>query len=60
MTDNQERENFSFYVHKVFITAVSLCNDLVKILVDLGIFNRVIFKDCIVYLTKQTNICWFK
>ena len=30
---------------KVFIFAVSLLNDLMKILVDLTIFNRVIFKD---------------
>ena len=47
MTDNQERENFyrSSYIHKGFISAVSLLNDLRKILVGLGIFNHVIFKD---------------
>ena len=45
MTDNQERENFyhSSYVHEGFISAVSLSNDLMKILLGLGIFNRVIF-----------------
>ena len=43
ITDNQERENFyhSYYVPK----GVSLLNDLMKILVGLGIFNCVIFKD---------------
>ena len=47
MTDNQERENFycSSYVHKGFISAVSLLNDLMKILVGIGILNYVIFKD---------------
>ena len=47
MTDNQERENFyhSFYVHEGFISAISLLKDLMKILVGLGIFNHVIFKD---------------
>ena len=62
MTDNQERENFyhSSYVHKDFISDVSLLNDLMKILVGLGIFNCVIFKDLgsdcygkIVFLDKQ-------
>ena len=45
MTDNQERENFyySSYVQDSFISIVSLLNDLMKILVGLGIFNRVIF-----------------
>ena len=45
MIDNQERENFyhSSYIHKGFISAVSLLND--EILVGLGIFNLVIFKD---------------
>ena len=47
MTDNQEREKFynNSYVHKGFISAVSLLNDLKKILVGLGIFNCFIFKD---------------
>ena len=43
MTDNQERENF--YVHKGFISTVGLLNDLMKILVGLDIFNRVIFNE---------------
>ena len=45
--DNQEREKFyhSSYVHKSFISSVSLSNNLMEILVGLGIFNRVIFKD---------------
>ena len=44
--DNQEREKFYHwpYVHEGFISAVSLWNDLMKILVGLGIFNRVVFK----------------
>ena len=44
MTDNQERENsyYSSYVNEGFISAVSLLNDLMKILVGLGIFNRAI------------------
>ena len=47
MTDNQERENFFTIVliFKGLISAVSLLNDLMKIIVDLGIFNCVIFKD---------------
>ena len=46
MTDNQERENYhSFYVHAGFISTVSLLNDLMKIFLDHGIFNRVIAKD---------------
>ena len=47
MINNQERENFyhSSYVYKGFISAISLLNDLMKILVGLGIFNHVIFKD---------------
>ena len=47
MMDNQERENYyhSFYVYKGCISAVSLLNDLMKILVGLGIFNCIIFKD---------------
>ena len=47
MTDNQERENsyHSSYVQEDFISAVILIIDLMKILVGLGIFNRVIFKD---------------
>ena len=46
ITDNQETEMFynSSYVHKGFITDVGLLNDLIKILVGLGIFNRVNFK----------------
>ncbi len=47
MTINKERENHNrcFYVHVGFISAVSLLNNLMKIIVGLGIFNRVIFKD---------------
>ena len=68
MTDNQEKDNFyhGSFVHERFIFAVSLLNDLTKILIGLSIFNRVIFKDLesviakIVFLNKQTNICWFK
>ena len=47
MSDNQERENFylSSFVHKAFISAISLWNDLMKILVGLGIFNHVILKN---------------
>ena len=47
MTDNQERESFyhSSFVYEGFISAVCLLNDLMKILVGLGIFNRVVFKD---------------
>ena len=46
MADNQERENFynNSNVPEGFISAVSLLNDLMKILVGLGRFNRVIFK----------------
>ena len=51
------------YVHESFISAVSLLNDLMKILIGRGIFNRVFFKDfgsdcnCkIVFLNKQTSI----
>ena len=42
MTDNQEREKFyhSSYVHKGFLS-----NNLMKILLGLGIFNHFIFKD---------------
>ena len=49
MTDNPERENVyrSSYVHEGFISAVSLLSDLMKILVGLDIFNRVIFKDLV-------------
>ena len=44
---DREREHFyhSFYVNKGFTSAVSLLNDLMKILVGLGIFHHVIFKD---------------
>ena len=47
MTTNQEREIFyhTSYVYEGFISAVSLLNDLIKILVGLGILSRVIFKD---------------
>ena len=43
MTDNREREKFyyNYYVHKGFISAVSLIDDLMKIL----IFYHVILKD---------------
>ena len=53
MTDNQERELFFTIVlmfTKVLIFAASLLNDLMKILVSLGIFNCVIFKDLGVWL----------
>ena len=43
--ENQENFYHSSYVHKGFISAVSLLNDLMKILIYLGIFNCVIFKD---------------
>ena len=47
MTENQEKENvyLGSYAHEGIISAVSLLNDLIKILVGLGIFNQVIFKD---------------
>ena len=47
MTDNQKREHFyqSSYVHEEFIFAVSLLNNSMKILIGLGIFNRIFFKD---------------
>ena len=47
MTDNQKGENFyhSSHVHEDFISAVSLLNNLMKMLVGSGIFNNVIFKD---------------
>ena len=35
----------SSYVHEGFISTVSLSNELIKILVGLGLFNRVISKD---------------
>ena len=40
MTENWEKNNGKnfLYVHKSFISAVSLLNDLMKILVGLGIF----------------------
>ena len=42
MTDNQERENVyhSYYIHEGFISAANLLNDLMKILVGLGIFIK--------------------
>ena len=69
MRDSQERGNFSHssYIHESFISAVRWLNDLMKILVGLGIFNCVMFKDLgfecyckILFFNKQTNICWFK
>ena len=44
-----KKENFyhSSYIHKGFISAVSLLNDLMKIIVGLGIFNHVILKDIV-------------
>ena len=64
MTDNLKREHFYFVM---FISTVILLNDLMKILVGLGIINRVIFKDfgsnCnwkIVLVNKQTNFYWYK
>ena len=53
MTDSQEREFFfyqSSYIHEGFIPTVSLLIYLMKILVMAKI----------VFLNKQTNICWFK
>ena len=46
MRDNQETENFyhSSYIDEGFISAVSLLNDLMKLLVNLGILNCIIFK----------------
>ena len=46
MIDNRERENFYYnsYVHKVFISVVSLLNDLMKILFVL-VYSIIIFKD---------------
>ena len=65
MTDNQERENFYHisYVHKGFISAVCLLNDLMKILDGLDVFNHVIFKDLgsdCYRKKKETNICCFE
>ena len=68
MTKNQEIENFyhSSGIHECFISTSSLLNDLIKILVGLGIFSHVIFKDLesvigkLVFLDEQTSICWFK
>ena len=66
--NNQKREIFyhSSYVHLGFIFAVCLLKDLMKILVGLGIFSPVIFKDlgsdCYSRNSFFTisNICWFK
>ena len=41
--DRQSRNRS--YVHEGFISAASLLNDLIKILVGLDIFNHVIFND---------------
>ena len=35
------------YVHEDFIAAISLLNDLIKILIGLDIFNCIIFKDLV-------------
>ena len=44
--DRQSRKRkFFYHVHDGFISAVSLLNDLMKILVGLGIFSCVISKD---------------
>ena len=45
MTDDQVKEENvdSSYIHKGFISAVSLLDDLMKIFVTLGTFTRVIF-----------------
>ena len=58
MTDNQERDHFyhSSYVHKCFISAISLLNDLMKIFVGFGIFNHVIFKDLGSYCYCKNSI----
>ena len=55
MTDNQERENFYHNSgnHKGFIFAVSLLNNLMKILVGFGILNYIIFKRLRVRLLLQ-------
>ena len=47
MTDNQKGENLyhSSHVHEDFISAVSLLNNLMIILIGLDISNRAIFKD---------------
>ena len=45
--NNKESENFyhSSFVLEGFISVISLLNDSMKILVGLGIFNHVNFKD---------------
>ena len=62
--DNQKRENIYHcsVVHEGFISAVSLLNDLMKILVGLGIFTRVTYFKTLGsdYYCKQTSICWLK
>ena len=61
--DIQQRENFyhGSYVHKGFISAVSLLNDLMKILIGLVLKTlRLIVNAKIVFLNKQINICWFR
>ena len=62
ITDNQERENFyySFYVHEGFISALSLLNDLIYSIVLFLKTQDLIVIAKIVFLNKQTNICWFK
>ena len=46
MIGNQGRENLYHrtYVYEGILSAVSLLNDLMKTLVDLGLFDRVNFK----------------
>ena len=47
MTDNKKKGKFyhSSYVHKGFVSAVSLLNDLMEMLLGVDVFNRAIFKD---------------
>ena len=42
---SRKRKFLPEYFHESFISAVSLLNDLMKILVGLDIFNHTIFKD---------------
>ena len=67
MADNQgEKFYHCSYVYEGFISAVSLSNNLMKILVGFCIFNRVIKKKIMVwllkwvFLNKQTNVCGIK
>ena len=68
ITHNEEREQFysCYCVHGGFHSTVILLNDLMKILVGLGIFNYVIFKDSscdcsakLIFPNHLTNVFWF-